>query len=102
MTDIRDARRALVDRLVAGNGVAASNQRRAAFDGAGLTGAMDTLVRKTAQQAHGVSESDIAAARAEGFSEDQVFELMVCAAVGEASRQLDAALAALDAASKEP
>jgi hypothetical protein len=30
--------------------------------------------------------------------EDEIFELVVCAAFGEASRQLNSALAALDAA----
>ena len=38
---------------------------------------------------------------AAGVSEDEIFELTVCAALGQATRQLDAALAALDAATPQ-
>ena len=48
--------------------------------------------------AYRVTDDDIAAARASGLSEDQVFEIVVCAAVGQATRQYDAAMAALGAA----
>ncbi len=37
-------------------------------------------------------------ARDSGLSEDQVFDIMVCAAIGQATRQYDTALAALEAA----
>jgi hypothetical protein len=40
----------------------------------------------------------VAAATAAGVPEDEIFELTVCAALGQATRQLDAALAVLDAA----
>ena len=40
-----------------------------------------------------MTDEDVAAARAAGFSEDQIFELMVCAAVGAADRQYDSAMA---------
>ena len=36
--------------------------------------------------------------KAKGVSEDEIFELTVCAAYGQATRQLNAALAALDEA----
>jgi hypothetical protein len=35
------------------------------------------------------------------LSEDQIFEIVVCAAVGQAARQHDTALAALEAAMKK-
>jgi len=38
---------------------------------------------------------------AAGFSEDQIFEVVVCAAIGQATRQRDAALAALAAATEK-
>jgi alkylhydroperoxidase family enzyme len=59
----------------------------------------NTLVEKVARHAFRVTDEDVAAARSAGLREDQVFELVVCAAVGEAHRQHEAALAALDAAS---
>ena len=57
-----------------------------------------TLVDKVARHAYRVTDEDIAAARASGLSEDQVFEIVVCAAIGQATRQYDTALAALEAA----
>jgi hypothetical protein len=42
-----------------------------------------------------VTEADFAAAKASGLSEDQLFELVVCAAVGQSTRQYEAGLAAL-------
>ena len=54
-----------------------------------------------AHRAREITEADIAAVRAAGFSEDQVFEICVCAAVGQATRQLDAALSSLGAAEAE-
>jgi len=54
-----------------------------------------TLVNKVARYAYRVTDEDIAAARVSGLSEDQVFEIVVCAAIGEATRQYDTALAAL-------
>jgi alkylhydroperoxidase family enzyme len=58
------------------------------------------LIDKVAKRAYTVTDEDIAAARASGLSEDQIFEIVVCAAVGQATRQYDAALAALKAATE--
>ena len=99
MADIDQARQALVRRILDGGGEAPREQRRAAFDDAGLTGAVATLIGKVAKHAHRVTDEDVAAARATGLSEDQIYELVVCAAVGAATRQLEAGLAALAAAS---
>jgi hypothetical protein len=98
MSDIREARRALVARILRGDGGASHAQRRAAFDNAELTEPPRTLIDKIAKHAYKVTDDDIVAARASGLSEDQIFELAVCAAIGEATRQYDTALAALDAA----
>ena len=48
-----------------------------------------------------MTEEDVAAAKAAGLREDQIFELVVCAAIGQATRQYDTALAALTAASEK-
>ncbi len=81
-----------------GEGKTSTSERRAAFDNCGLAEPVSTLVDKIARQAYRVTDEDIAAARASGLSEDQVFEVVVCAAIGEASRQYDTAIAALEAA----
>jgi len=101
MSEIRQARKALVARILEGEGKASVAQRRAAFDNAGLAEPLSTLVDKVAKHAYKVTDADIAAARAAGLSEDQIFEIVVCAAIGQATRQYDGALAALDAATKK-
>jgi hypothetical protein len=42
-----------------------------------------------------VTEADFAAALTAGSSEDQLFELVICAAVGQSARLYEAGLAAL-------
>jgi hypothetical protein len=98
MSDIRQARRSLEARILTGPGTASTAERRAAFDNTRLKVGLRTLVEKVAKHASRVTEDDIRAARAAGYSEDQVFELVVCAAVGAASRQYESGLLALEAA----
>ena len=62
---------------------------------------MRTLVEKVAHHAYTVTDEDVAAVRAAGLSEDQIFEIVVCAAIGQANRQYDSALAALAGATGE-
>ena len=100
MSNITDACNALVARILAGKGRAAPAQRKAAFDNAGLAEPLKTLIDKVARSARTVTDQDVAAARASGVSEDQIFELIVCGAVGQAVRQQEAARAALEAAAK--
>jgi hypothetical protein len=95
MWDITQARKALVARILDGDGRASRAQRRAALDNAGLPETLTMLIDKVVKYAYKVTDQDIAAARSSGLSEDQIFELVVCAAVGQAARQYDAARAAL-------
>ena len=101
MVEIAQLHRELVVRVLAGKGTAARELRRAAFDNAGLSEPIRTLIEKVANHAYQVTDGDIAAVRAAGLSEDQIFEIVVCAAVGQASRQYTSALAALASATGE-
>jgi hypothetical protein len=101
MPDIKEARQALVSRILEGNGTASQAQRRRAFDNAGLAAPVSTLINKVAGHAWKVTDEDIGAARASGLSEDQIFEMVVCAAIGQATRQYNTALAALAAATEK-
>jgi hypothetical protein len=101
MSDIGRGRQALVARILEGAGIASHAQRRAAFDGTGPSGPPGVLVETVCRRAHEVRDEDVAAARASSLCEDGVFEIVVCAAVGEASRQLESALAALGAARRQ-
>lgn len=98
MTNIREARRALVMRILEGAGNASHSERRAAFNNQDVAEPLGPLVEKVAMHAATVTDQDINAAKASGFSEDHVFEIIVCAAIGQATRQYDAATAALEMA----
>jgi len=98
---INQARRALVARILEGEGKASHAQRRAAFDNAGLTDPLSTLIDKVARHAYKITDENIAGARASGLSEDQIFEVVVCAAIGQATRQHETALAALKGRDQE-
>jgi hypothetical protein len=100
VSGIAHAQTALIERILAGPGTAPQAQRRAAFDNAGLEEPLRTLVDKIANKASSISDADVTALLASGTTEDQVFEIAVCAAIGEATRQYEAARAALDAAAK--
>jgi hypothetical protein len=102
MSDIGQARKALTRRILEGDGKAPPSERRASFNNSGLAEPLSVLVDKVARHAYRVTDEDISAvrmsaARVPGLSEDQIFEIVVCAAVGQATRQYDTALAALDA-----
>jgi len=101
MVEIAQLHRELVARVLDGNGRAAPELRRAAFDNAGVREPVNTLIDKVANHAYRVTDEDIAAVHAAGFSEDQIFEIVVCAAVGQASRQYTSALDALARATGE-
>ncbi len=91
-------RKAVVERVLHGPGTTTGDQRRAAFDSKDVPEAARALIDKVSKTAWKVTDEDVAAAKAAGLSEDQIFELTVAAALGQATRQLDAALAAVDAA----
>jgi alkylhydroperoxidase family enzyme len=91
----RAAYRALEDRILRGQGRASLELRARAFSNAGLSQPLDELAAKVATRPTQVTDADFAAARAAGFSEDKLFELVICAAVGQSARLYDAGLAAL-------
>jgi|GEM_PF-818376 alkylhydroperoxidase family enzyme len=98
VSDITAAQHALVQRILEGAGQAPHAQRRAAFNGLGLTEPVAALVNKVANHPNSVTSAHIRAAQSSGLTEDQVFEIVVCAAVGQSTRQHESALAALDLA----
>jgi alkylhydroperoxidase family enzyme len=98
----RTAHRALVVRVLEGDGRAPRDQRHAAFDNAGLGEPLHALINKVAEQPARITDQDVAAVKASGLAEDEIFELVVCAAVGQATRQYETALGALaEATDKE-
>ncbi|MBS1120161.1 MAG: hypothetical protein H6Q90_2389 [Deltaproteobacteria bacterium] len=95
-------RKAVVECTLQGPGKSAGEARRAAFDNnEAVPAPARALVAKVARNAWKVTDEDVAATKQAGVAEDDIFELVVCAALGQATRQLDSALAALDAATLE-
>jgi alkylhydroperoxidase family enzyme len=91
----RAAHRALVDRVMNGEGRTSAAQRASAFGNDGLSPPLDALVGKVAESPSRVTEADFAEAKASGYTEDQLFELVICAAVGQSTRLYEAGLTAL-------
>ncbi|WP_410791217.1 hypothetical protein [Kribbella sp. C-35] len=94
----RAAHRALVDRILTGDGKASTEQRSRAFNDEGLAPPLSALISKITSTPVRVNATDLAVA---GCTEDEVFELVICAAVGHSTRLYDAGLAALAEAISE-
>lgn len=94
----RKLRRAVVDRVLNGAGRTAAGARHAAFDNQDVPLEARALIDTVTRHAWKVTDEDVAAATRAGLSDDEVFELVVAAALGQSTRQIDVALAALDEA----
>jgi len=97
----RTLHKATVTRVLDGDGSASHAQRRAAYDNAVLAEPLSTLVNKVAKYAYTITDENISAARASGLSEDELFEIIICAAVGQATRQYETALLVLEAVTQK-
>lgn len=86
---------ALADRVRNGAGKSSPEQRARAFGNDRMPPPLGTLTGKVATRPTEVTDADFGAATASGCTEDQVFELVVAAAVGQSARQYEAGLAAL-------
>src|SRR5215470_3699111 len=93
-----------ISSLLGSPGHTETSLRHAVFDrvrlGAGeAPDNISALVEKIANQPWTVTDDDIAQARNAGYTEDQLFELILAAAAGAGVRRLDAGLRALEEAS---
>lgn len=70
------------DRLLSGPGVLDQSVRRAAFEGGELPDAVAGLVEKIRLHAYKVTDEDVEAAQAAGWSDSELFELFVATAAG--------------------
>ncbi|MFQ6395323.1 hypothetical protein ACLMAJ_17875 [Nocardia sp. KC 131] len=91
----RTAHRALVDRILNGEGKTSKEQRARAFGNADVPAELPALIGKVTTRPAQVTDADFVSAKASGFSEDELFELVVSAAVGQSTRLYEAGLAAL-------
>jgi hypothetical protein len=91
----RSVHELLVNRVLHGPGRAPADQRALAFDNSKLPEPLRPLLDKVATQSAQITDADFATAMEAGFTDDQLFELVICAAVGQSTRQYEAGLAAL-------
>lgn len=91
----RAAHQALVQRVLNAPAMTTPEQRARAFDNDGVPAQLQPLLDKVVTQPAQVSDTDFADAKASGYTEDELFELVVCAVVGQSARLYDAGLAAL-------
>src|SRR5205814_180877 len=78
-----------------GPGVLDPAVRKLASVAGELPGVPGSYVKKVWQRAHEITSEDVAALRQIGYSEDQIFELTVSAALGAGLARLQSALSAL-------
>jgi alkylhydroperoxidase family enzyme len=98
MGETSDLKKAAQRAILEGEARSTREERRRAYDGEGADGAVARYVAKVRDHAYKVVDEDIAALREAGLDDDRIFELTVATAVGQATRQYDAAVAALDEA----
>jgi len=91
--------KAIEQRILTGPGMASAELRAKSFADHDVPESLAALVDKVAKRSFQVTDADFAAAVAAGFTEDELFELVICAAVGESNRMYQAGLAALAKAS---
>lgn len=101
MSDIASLHASLVAAVLGGEGRASSEIRRQAFDNEGLAEPLRSFVEKVAHRATTVTDDDIRALRTSGLTEEEIYEVAICAAVGQATRQYEKGLAALNTATLE-
>jgi hypothetical protein len=90
---MRGIHKSLVRRIREGPGRASAELRARAFANAEAGELVDKVANRSAE----ITDADFAAT---GLSDDELFEVVICAAVGAASRQYKAGLAALDEATR--
>ena len=90
--------KAITSRILEGEGKTSVKDRLAAFENHGLNEPLSILINKVAVHPAKITDEDIADVKNSGFSEDQIFELVICSAVGQADRQYKSALKALSEA----
>lgn len=94
-TSATDLIQRLRQRVVDGSGELDRGVRAAAFRGEAVPEAAAVYVDKVRRHAYKVSDGDVEALRAAGWTEDAIFELTVATALGAALSRLDRARRAM-------
>jgi hypothetical protein len=87
----------VLDSVINGPAVSDAGIRRAAAEDSGVPADLQPLVDKIHRHAYKVTDEDMAGAQAK-YGDDQMFEIVVSAALGASRKRLLAGLKALDEA----
>ncbi len=90
----------LREAVLTGPGMLDRDLRAAAYQALDNPGPLAVYVKQIASQAYKVTDDHVLALRNAGFSEDQIFEATVCAAVGAGLARLERGLDALKSAER--
>ena len=82
----------LTETMLSGPGQLAPEVRKAAASGRGVPEVLASYVGKVARHAYKVTDGDVQALREAGYTEDQIFELTACTALGSALLRLEQGL----------
>lgn len=82
--------------VLEGPGELDAAQRQLAFQGTSTEPVMAAYLAKVAERAYTVTDDDVARLRRAGYTEDQIFEATVAAAVGAGLARLERGMAALE------
>ncbi|HZJ00870.1 MAG TPA: hypothetical protein VFD22_09415 [Gemmatimonadaceae bacterium] len=85
----------VLESVLSGRGESDPAIRAAAADGAGLPPDLQAVVEKIHRHAYKVTDEDISRLQAK-YTDDQLFEIVVSAALGASRQRLRAGLAALE------
>jgi alkylhydroperoxidase family enzyme len=86
----------LMETVLTAAGATDRSTREAASRGGALPPVLADYVAKVQLRSHRITNDDIARLRTHGYSEDDIFEITVAAALGKAFAGLDAALRAME------
>jgi alkylhydroperoxidase family enzyme len=86
----------LTRRVLASPGALEPEVRAAIAAGMDVPPALVPYITKVVQHAYKVTDEDIVSLREQGFSEDEIFEATVAAALGAGMKRLRAGLVALE------
>ena len=85
----------VIKRVLDGAGVGTPAQRHAAFEGKGAPPEVQALIDKVEAHAYKVTDDDLQRLQ-QTYNDDELFEIIVSAALGASERRLLAGLEALD------
>lgn len=91
----------LIKTVLESPGVTSPGLRESIFHGKDIPGSLNVYAAKVHRESYKITEDDIRKLISEGCTEDEIFEVTVCAALGASKPELDRGLQALKESANE-